>query len=80
MGKSIVKESHSPTTESLKEPWENTESLQLKILSTKLQLSDLTSRKPTTSCGPSNSEDQEEDSLKRGIPSKEEEIGETEKS
>jgi hypothetical protein len=44
----------------------------------KSTLSDLTSSKPTTSFGPSNSEDLEEDSLIRDIPSKEEEIGETE--
>ena len=57
---------------------ESTVSITLKILSTKSTLSDLTSSKLTTSFGPSNLEDLEEDSLTRDIPSKEEETGETE--
>jgi hypothetical protein len=41
---------------------------------------ELISRRLTTSYGPSNSEDPEEDLLPRDIPSKDVEIGETEKS
>ena len=50
------------------------------MLLTKFITSDLTSNKQTTSFGHSNLEHQEEDSPKRDIPSKEEEIGETEKT
>ena len=59
---------------------ESTESTQLKILSTRFTQLDLISRRPTTFCGHSSLTAQEEDFQPRDILSKEEEIGETEKS
>ncbi len=76
--RSISKESPLPATLSLSKFWASTVSFQLKIWSMKSPLSALISRKPTTSCGHSSLEPQEEVSLKRDTPSKEEEIGETE--
>jgi len=79
MVKSTTKEYHSPTIELSKAHLPSTESLQLMILLTKFTQSAHTSKRPTTSCGLSNLEAPEEDSVKRDIPSKEEEIGEIEK-
>jgi len=51
-----------------------------KILSMKSTLLELTSKKPTTSFGHSSLEHLVEDFRTKDIPSKEEEIGETEKN
>ena len=76
--RSTTKEFLWPTTELLRELWENSALFPLRIWSTRLPPLAPTSRKPTTSCGLSNLEVPEEDSLRRDILSKEEEIGETE--
>ena len=78
MARSTTKEFPWLTTDLLKVHWENSESLQLRIWSMKSPPLALTSRKPTTSFGPSNWEVPEEASPRRDILSKEEEIGETE--
>lgn len=74
------KESLFPATRSFLRHWASKASTQLKTSSTRSTLLVLTSRKPTTSYGHSSLEAPEEDSLPRDIPSKDAEIGETEKS
>jgi hypothetical protein len=60
-------ESHSLTTESSRRPLERKESSALKISSTKSTPLEPTSRKPTTSSGPSSLAHPEEDSMSRDI-------------
>ena len=67
-----------PVTLSSSKFWASTESFAFKTWSTKSGLLVHTSRKPTTSCGHSSLEPQEEVSHTRDTPSKEEEIGVTE--
>lgn len=76
--KSTNRESPFLPTPSSKNHWESKVFTMLKILSMRSTQSVLTSKRPTTSFGPSNLEPPEEDSQTRDTPSKEEEIGETE--
>lgn len=68
----------SPATPSSSRPSARPASTPLKIWSIRFTQLAPTSSKPTTSYGHSSSVPQEEDSPTRGIPSKEEETGETE--
>ena len=76
--RSTSRESLFLPTPSSRNHWESKVFTMLKILSMRSTLLVLTSRRPTTSSGPSNSELPEEDLPTRDTPSKEEEIGETE--
>jgi len=80
MERSMDKESLFLITELLRNLWVSITFSPLRIWSMKSTLLELTSRKLTTSYGPSNLEDPEEDSPPRDIPSKDVEIGETEKN
>ena len=66
-----------PVTQPSSKCWASTELFALRTWSTRFGLLVHTSRRPTTSCGHSSWEPQEEVFRTKDIPSKEEEIGET---